>query len=202
MKPPPHKVLRHIPNALTVTRLMLCPLIVYFFLTAKYVPGLLLFSAACATDFLDGYLARRFNAGTALGALLDPISDKLFTLSFFSLLMVLGSCPVWFLGLWISVNLLQCLGYFLIKHGRDPHFRIAPLRIAKWNTSLQFAWIGVVFVDIFLRYRFPHNFRFSFLFHFSGYTLLAAMQTVVFFRYFFRFRPVLFPDFRSPSPAR
>src|SRR5688572_9854124 len=97
------KAARLIPNVLTISRLLLCPLIVFFFLRGKYLPGLGLFLLACVTDFLDGYLARRFGWQSPFGSALDPIADKVFTLSFFTLLMVLGSCPSWFLGLWISV---------------------------------------------------------------------------------------------------
>ncbi len=191
------KAARFLPNVLTISRLFLCPLIVFLFLQGRYLPGLALFVLACATDFLDGYLARRFQWMTPLGAVLDPIADKVFALSFFTLLMVLGSCPAWFLGLWISVNLLQCLGFVLIRMNHQGEARsLSTLRSAKWNTGIQFIWIGMVFCDFFLRHRFPHNFRFSLPFHLTGYFLLAASQVVVFFRYFHHYRSSLVPDLR------
>jgi cardiolipin synthase len=190
------KAAKLLPNALTISRLLLCPVIVYLFLGGKYLPGLALFMVACITDFLDGYLARRFALESPLGAVLDPVADKVFALSFFSLLMVLGSCPSWFLGLWISVNLLQCVGYGLIRWNHHGEFLVKSIRAAKWNTAIQFGWIGIVFADFFVRYRFPHNFRFSLAFHVTGYVLLAGCQILVFFRYTQHYRNHLLPDLR------
>jgi CDP-diacylglycerol---glycerol-3-phosphate 3-phosphatidyltransferase len=86
----------NLPTALTVTRIFLVPLLVAVllapplrlwdkpFFSDSYPPlrealGITIFLLAAATDFLDGYLARRRNQVTTLGTLLDPIADKLLT---------------------------------------------------------------------------------------------------------------------------
>jgi CDP-diacylglycerol--glycerol-3-phosphate 3-phosphatidyltransferase len=70
----------NVPNGLTLFRIFLVPLLVVLLLTrmpAREYLALGVFLVAAVTDFLDGFWARRFNKTTTLGALLDPIADKL-----------------------------------------------------------------------------------------------------------------------------
>jgi CDP-diacylglycerol--glycerol-3-phosphate 3-phosphatidyltransferase len=70
----------NLPNALTLLRIFLVPFLVVVLLTkftAREFVGLAIFLVAAITDFFDGWLARRRNQTTKLGALLDPIADKL-----------------------------------------------------------------------------------------------------------------------------
>jgi CDP-diacylglycerol--glycerol-3-phosphate 3-phosphatidyltransferase len=70
----------NLPNALTLFRIFLVPFLVVVLLTkftAREYVGLSIFLVAAITDFLDGWVARRRNQTTKLGALLDPIADKL-----------------------------------------------------------------------------------------------------------------------------
>jgi CDP-diacylglycerol--glycerol-3-phosphate 3-phosphatidyltransferase len=88
----------NLPNALTVLRIFLVPLLVVVLLTrARH--GLLLgagiFGLAVLTDYLDGYFARRRNQVTRLGILLDPIADKLLTAAAFISLVELNAVPAW-----------------------------------------------------------------------------------------------------------
>lgn len=65
------------PNMLTITRLVLSPVIFCLILASNPYMSFLLFVIALLTDFFDGYLARKHNQYTPLGKILDPISDKL-----------------------------------------------------------------------------------------------------------------------------
>jgi CDP-diacylglycerol---glycerol-3-phosphate 3-phosphatidyltransferase len=70
----------NLPNALTLFRIFLVPFLVVVLLTkfeGREFVGLGIFLVAAITDFFDGWLARRRNQTTKLGALLDPIADKL-----------------------------------------------------------------------------------------------------------------------------
>jgi CDP-diacylglycerol--glycerol-3-phosphate 3-phosphatidyltransferase/cardiolipin synthase len=70
----------NIPNTLTMMRIVLIPvLVVVFYLpvTWRFLGACVVFSAAALTDLLDGYLARRLNQTSPLGAFLDPVADKL-----------------------------------------------------------------------------------------------------------------------------
>jgi CDP-diacylglycerol--glycerol-3-phosphate 3-phosphatidyltransferase len=113
----------NLPNALTLLRIFLVPLLVVVLLAPpaawvriqvqetaslhwlvdltswlsiwREVLGVAIFLTAAATDWLDGYLARRHNQVTTLGKLLDPIADKLLTVSAFIALVELGLAPAW-----------------------------------------------------------------------------------------------------------
>ncbi len=86
----------NLPNSLTLLRIFLVPLLVVVLLT-KYSDflGLAIFLVAAITDFFDGYFARRLNKTTRLGALLDPIADKLLMSAAFISLVELGLAKAW-----------------------------------------------------------------------------------------------------------
>ena len=90
----------NLPNALTVLRIFLVPVLVVVLLTKTRTDrGLLLgvgiFGLAVLTDYLDGYFARRRNQVTRLGTLLDPLADKLLTASAFLSLVEMDAVPAW-----------------------------------------------------------------------------------------------------------
>ena len=89
----------NLPNAITIARIFLVPLVVAVLLTTQIQNwefwGAGLFLAAALTDILDGYLARRRRQVTTLGGLLDPIADKLLISSALIALVQLGMAPAW-----------------------------------------------------------------------------------------------------------
>jgi CDP-diacylglycerol---glycerol-3-phosphate 3-phosphatidyltransferase len=97
--PTPHQVrteIWNLPNALTLFRIFLVPVLVVVLLTkfSNWV-GLTIFLIAAITDYLDGYFARRMNKTTRLGTLLDPIADKLLMSAAFISLVELGLARAW-----------------------------------------------------------------------------------------------------------
>ena len=89
----------NLPNALTIARIFLVPIVVVVLLTVEIRTwafwGASLFLAAALTDLLDGYLARRRKQVTTLGRLLDPIADKLLISSALVSLVQLKIAPAW-----------------------------------------------------------------------------------------------------------
>ena len=71
--------LNNIPNILTISRLLCCPLWLLLFYFDLYIFCLILIFYSGITDFLDGFLARKYNATSIIGKALDPIADKIFT---------------------------------------------------------------------------------------------------------------------------
>jgi CDP-diacylglycerol---glycerol-3-phosphate 3-phosphatidyltransferase len=108
----------NLPNALTLLRIFLVPVLVAVLLTRKSVEGLLIgagiFGVGVLTDYLDGYFARRRNQITRLGILLDPIADKLLTAAALLSLVELHAVPAWVvlivLGRELAVTGLRNLG--------------------------------------------------------------------------------------------
>ncbi|MBD3796725.1 MAG: CDP-diacylglycerol--glycerol-3-phosphate 3-phosphatidyltransferase, partial [Campylobacterales bacterium] len=97
----------NLPNFLASIRILLAPLMFWVILnpqiftdngydiTWSYYFASLLFVLASATDFFDGYIAREWNQMTMLGAILDPLADKMLTLAAFLGLMIEGSASAW-----------------------------------------------------------------------------------------------------------
>jgi CDP-diacylglycerol--glycerol-3-phosphate 3-phosphatidyltransferase len=88
----------NLPNALSLFRIFLVPFLVVVLLTkfdGREIVALAIFLIATATDFLDGYLARRRGQITKLGTLLDPIADKLLISAAFISLVEVGLVPAW-----------------------------------------------------------------------------------------------------------
>jgi CDP-diacylglycerol--glycerol-3-phosphate 3-phosphatidyltransferase len=94
----------NLPNALTLTRIFIVPLLVVVLLTpiaedwfgvTRYAIAIVLFLAAAITDFFDGHLARKRNQVSKLGILLDPIADKLLISSALIVLVEKNLAPAW-----------------------------------------------------------------------------------------------------------
>ena len=89
------------PNKITLSRLLLIPLIVFFYL-ATFIPyarlvAAILFVIAALTDFVDGHIARKTNQVTDLGKFFDAIADKVLTMTGFILIIavpITGTAPV------------------------------------------------------------------------------------------------------------
>ena len=87
------------PNKITLSRLLMIPIIVFFYL-ASFIPygigkivALVIFIIAALTDLLDGKIARKYNLVTNLGKFLDPIADKILTSSVLFMIIADGTIP-------------------------------------------------------------------------------------------------------------
>ncbi len=88
----------NIPNILTLIRILMVPFLLIFMLVdsmQNFVVALIIFSLASFTDFLDGYIARKYNLITKLGKLIDPLADKILTISAFVALVHLNLINPW-----------------------------------------------------------------------------------------------------------
>ncbi len=115
----------NLPNAITLARIFLIPLLVVVLLTefdrqlmfgvAKELVGAAIVGLAALTDFLDGYLARRRQQVTALGQLMDPLADKLLITAALISLVQMGLAAAWIvaiiLGREFGVTVLRSLAY-------------------------------------------------------------------------------------------
>jgi CDP-diacylglycerol--glycerol-3-phosphate 3-phosphatidyltransferase len=115
----------NLPNALTVTRIFLVPLLVVVLLTKfegrlifgvrKELVGAAIFALASFTDWLDGYLARRRKQVTSLGQVMDPLADKLLISAALISLVQMGLVPAWIVtvivGRELAVTGLRSLSY-------------------------------------------------------------------------------------------
>lgn len=112
--------MKHIPNMLTVMRLLLVPLFAVTFFLGSPLAALPLFLLAGATDVLDGYLARRFRWGSTLGKVLDPVADKSMQCTVLVVLAVANYIPVLLIFPIILKELAQLVCgvlFFRYRHG-------------------------------------------------------------------------------------
>ena len=82
-----------IPNYVTFLRILLIPFYLYFFIQGNIVLAASLFALSAVTDFLDGFIARKYNMSSKTGKLLDPLADKLTIVSILLVLIYLGLIP-------------------------------------------------------------------------------------------------------------
>lgn len=168
---------------ITIVRLALLPVIMFFYLAGNIFPdseffflwgkliALITFVIASATDFLDGYIARKYNQVSDLGKLLDPIADKLLTTLGLVLIVtdpyVLagsgwwatsggGMFPIWFA---VSVIMIALSRDFIVSFVRQIAAEKGIVYAANWSgkikTTVQL--IGIILV-MFYAISFAHNF--------------------------------------------
>jgi CDP-diacylglycerol--glycerol-3-phosphate 3-phosphatidyltransferase len=137
----------NLPNSLTTIRILLIPPLVGVLLGSdsptRETFGFLVFAVAAATDYLDGYLARRRSQITAVGQLLDPIADKLLISAAFISLVELDLVPAWMVIVVVGRE-------FAVTGLRSAAARrgltIAASQLGKYKMAAQVACVGCLIV--------------------------------------------------------
>jgi len=129
--------------SLTLLRIALIPPVIELMRNGNFLWALAVFSLAGVSDALDGYVARRFHQVTALGALLDPIADKLLIMASVLMLAWLGWIPWWLTAMMIARDALIAGGALIYRlvAGR---LQMAPTGLSKINTFSQLSLIVLV----------------------------------------------------------
>ena len=127
------------PNALSLLRLVMVPVVVALLLARSDGLAAAFFVLAAVTDFLDGRLARRAGP-TRLGQILDPVADRLMLSSVAVVLAVRGLLPAWAVAILVGRDLLALVGSLLIGS------KIRVNRVGKAATALLMAAIAVVVI--------------------------------------------------------
>lgn len=157
-----------LPNLLTLLRLMLVPvLILVFYLPVGWnnFAATAVFLIAAATDWLDGYLARKLNQSTPFGAFLDPVADKLMVAIALILLLEVHSSPWFAVATAVIIGreiVISALREWMAELGKRTS--VAVSNMGKIKTFIQMAAIAVLLAFD------PHQTLFVNI----GYLLLAA----------------------------
>ncbi len=142
----------NIPNCITLFRLILTALFIISVSQGTHtcsVVALVAFIFAAASDWLDGYLARKMNLVTSLGKLLDPLADKILVSAGFIYLSSLGLCPVWVTCTIIAREFMVTgLRQIAVEKG----VVMAADRLGKWKTTFQLTFIIACLFHITLNY--------------------------------------------------
>lgn len=125
-----------IPNILTLLRIFLTPVLIWFLLDRRLNHALVIFFLAGMTDGLDGLIARLFNQKSKLGAYLDPLADKLLLVSSFILLAWLSKVPNWLVIITVSRDVMIVMGIMTLKF-HEIAVEMKPSAISKATTLIQ-----------------------------------------------------------------
>lgn len=112
----------NIPNLLTLGRIVLIPVFILIFCIWNSVAGhavaAVVFALASITDYLDGYLARKWKVVTNFGKFADPLADKMLVMTAFIMLVELGMVPAWIAAIIICRELaVTGLRLLLVENG-------------------------------------------------------------------------------------
>jgi len=106
-----------IPNALSVLRLLGIPLFLWLALGPQADGwAVIVLMLSGATDYLDGKIARRYNLASRLGAMLDPVADRLYILATLAALTIRGIVPWWLTVLLVGRDLVLSVGLLRLRH--------------------------------------------------------------------------------------
>jgi cardiolipin synthase (CMP-forming) len=103
-----------VPNLLTLSRILLTPLLMWFLVRRRLNEALVVFFIAGMTDILDGAIARLFHQKSKFGAVLDPLADKFLLVSSFLILGHLSLIPGWLVIIAVARDGLIVLGTTLL----------------------------------------------------------------------------------------
>jgi cardiolipin synthase len=137
------KLFASLPNLITVARLLLAPLAVLMIVSQRFMPAFAIFLAAGLSDAIDGFIARRFNLRTELGAYLDPLADKALLVSIYVTLAIVGELPPAIAIIVVSRDLMILIAVLISWLLNNP-VAIRPVWVSKFNTAAQIALAALV----------------------------------------------------------
>ena len=164
-----------LPTILTLFRIALLPVMVLVFyapFTGANIAAAVVFLAAALTDWLDGFVARRYNLGTPFGAFLDPVADKLMVALALFLLVQENATPLMAITSAVIVGreiAISALREWMSEIGQRKHVNVAGL--GKFKTVMQ-----IIAIEVLL---YQHDLPGLQLFHVGeGLLVLAAALTI------------------------
>jgi cardiolipin synthase (CMP-forming) len=133
----------NLPNLISLGRLLLVPVAIWLIISGGYGAAFWVLVAAGISDALDGFIAKRFDQRTRIGALLDPAADKAMLVSIYVTLGMAHQLWTWLVILVVFRDALIVVGFLLTQAvAAAKHYD--PLYISKINTGVQITLVGFV----------------------------------------------------------
>ena len=143
-----------IPNIITLGRIILVPVIVWAIVSSQMEIAFAIFVIAGVSDAVDGFLAKRFNMTSELGALLDPLADKALLVSIYVALGIWGAVPRWIVILVVSRDIM-IVSAVIVSWLFDKPVEMKPLMVSKLNTVAQVGFAALVLASLGFGFQ-PH----------------------------------------------
>lgn len=140
------RALRHLPNLISLTRLLLAWPVVLLTANGRFAAAAGVFLLAGLSDGLDGFLAKRFGWRSTIGGVLDALADKLLVLSMLFVLVLIGLLPWWLLLAVLVRETIIGTGAAAYRWFIGP-YTPAPTLISKFNTGFLLALILAVLAE-------------------------------------------------------
>ena len=137
----------NIPNLITLARILSVPIMVWAISSGEMLLAFVLFVLAGLSDAVDGYLAKRLDMASELGAYLDPIADKALIVSIYVTLGISGAVPRPLVILVVSRDIM-IVGAVMLSWLLGKPIAAKPLMISKINTAAQIAFAGLVLASL------------------------------------------------------
>lgn len=134
-------VLGNVPNLITLARIMLTPWAILMIVDERFMAAFLIFVLAGVSDGIDGFIARRFDLRTELGAYLDPLADKALLASIYITLAIRAELPAWVAIVVVSRDVMILVAVLVSWLMAKP-VEIRPVWISKLNTFAQIGLAG------------------------------------------------------------
>ncbi|KAL7414916.1 CDP-alcohol phosphatidyltransferase-domain-containing protein [Mrakia frigida] len=155
-KRPLHEDIYTIPNLLTISRIAACPVLAYSIVQGDFVTATAILAYAGVTDWVDGFIARKYNMGSVAGTVLDPLADKILMTTLACSLAYEGLLPLPLAILILGRDVALTLGAFYLRYTTlsppktwsrywdlaSPTVEFHPNTISKLNTFLQLLLMG------------------------------------------------------------
>jgi cardiolipin synthase len=147
----------NIPNIITLGRILLVPLIVWAIASNQMAIAFVIFVVAGVSDAIDGFLAKRFNMTTEIGALLDPLADKALLVTIYVALAIWNAIPAWLVILVVSRDFM-IVGGVIVSWLLDNPVPMKPLMVSKLNTVAQVAFAALILASLGFGFRaYPYD---------------------------------------------
>ena len=142
----------NLPNKLSIIRICLIPIFTVVFyipqIPYRFLISAIIFVVAACTDFLDGYIARKYNMVTNLGKFLDPIADKVLVSTALIVMLTVPTIAPWYTGIAVAIILARELivsGFRMVAASRG--MVLAADKLGKAKTIFQDVAIALLLVS-------------------------------------------------------
>lgn len=143
------KKMYNIPNLLTLFRMFSIPIIIISLIPQSYFynwAAVILYAVACLSDFLDGYIARKFKIESKFGQLFDPIADKILVISVLFILVAVDKINGFFIYPALIIIIREVMVSGLREFFSDDRNQIKVTLLSKWKTLIQMFSLGFIII--------------------------------------------------------